>query len=81
MIITVDERIRDEKLRCDIINREASKLSALLLGKTNKYEYVRAEKTLPLDQSRIIEKAKFIYPPVEKACKKQSKVVNNHRDK
>ena len=80
MIITVDERIRDEKLRCDI-NREASKLSALLLGKINKYEYVRAEKTLPLDQSRIIEKAKFIYPPVEKACKKQSKVVNNHKDK
>ena len=80
MIITVDERIRDEKLRCDI-NGEASKLSALLLGKINKYEYVRAEKTLPLDQSRIIEKAKFIYPPVEKACKKQSKVVNNHRDK
>lgn len=80
MIITVDERIRDEKLRYDI-NREASKLSALLLGKINKYEYVRAEKTLPLDQSRIIEKAKFIYPPVEKACKKQSKVVNNHRDK
>ena len=80
MIITVDERIRDEKLRYDI-NREASKLSALLLGKINKYEYVRAEKTLPLDQSRIIEKAKFIYLPVEKACKKQSKVVNNHRDK
>ena len=80
MIITVDERIRDEKLRYDI-NREASKLPALLLGKINKYEYVRAEKTLPLDQSRIIEKAKFIYPPVEKACKKQSKVVNNHRDK
>ena len=80
MIITVDERIRDEKLRYDI-NREASKLSALLLGKINKYEYVRAEKTLPLDQSRIIEKAKFIYPPVEKPCKKQSKVVNNHRDK
>ena len=80
MIITIDERIRDEKLRCDI-NRETSKVSALLLGKINKYEYLTTKKTLPLDQSRMIEKAKFIYPPVEEACKKQSKVVNNHKDK
>ena len=37
--MTIDEKIREEKLQHDI-NREAAKLSALSSGKINKYEYL-----------------------------------------
>ena len=35
--MTIDDKIRDEKLQYDI-NREAAKISALLSGKIDKYE-------------------------------------------
>ena len=35
----IDQKIRDEKLQYDI-NREAAKISALPLGKIDKYEYL-----------------------------------------
>ena len=35
----IDQKIRDEKLQYDI-NREPAKISALPLGKTDKYEYL-----------------------------------------
>ena len=34
--MTTDDKIRDEKLQCDII-REAAKLSTFLSGKIDKY--------------------------------------------
>ena len=37
--MTIEDQIRDEKLQHDI-NREAAKLSALSLGKIDKYEYL-----------------------------------------
>ena len=37
--MTIDEKIREEKLQHGI-NREAAKLSALSSGKINKYEYL-----------------------------------------
>ena len=37
--MTNDDRIQDEKLQDDI-NREAEKISALLSGKIDKYEYL-----------------------------------------
>ena len=37
--MTNDDRIKDEKLQDDI-NREAAKISALLSGKIDKYEYL-----------------------------------------
>ena len=37
--MTNDDRIKDEKLQGDI-NREAEKISALLSGKIDKYEYL-----------------------------------------
>ena len=37
--MTNDDRIKDEKLQDDI-NREAEKISALLSGKIDKYEYL-----------------------------------------
>ena len=43
--MTID-KIRDEKLQYDI-NREAEKISTLLLGKINKNEYFTGEEILP----------------------------------
>ena len=44
--MTIDDKIRDEKLQYDI-NRKAAKISALLSGKIGKYEYLTGEKILP----------------------------------
>ena len=56
--MTIDDKIRDEKLQCNI-DRKAAKISALLSGKIDKYEYFTGKEILPSDQSRIIEQAKF----------------------
>ena len=66
----IDDKIRDEKLKCDI-KREAAKMSALSLGKVDKYEFLTDEKIQPSDQSRIIDQAKLIYSPLGKAFEKQ----------
>ena len=50
-------KIRDEKLQYDI-NRKAAKMSAVSLGKIDKYEYLAGEKRLLSDQSRMIKQAK-----------------------
>ena len=72
--MTIDDKIRDEKLQYDI-NREAAKISALSSGKIDKYEYLTGEEILPSDQSRIIEQAKFTYFPLGKAFKKKKKTI------
>ena len=58
LIMTIDDKIKDEKLQYNI-NREAAKISALSSGKIDKYEYLTGEEILPSDESRIIEQAKF----------------------
>ena len=55
LIMTIDDKIRDKQLQYNI-NKEASKTSAFLSGKTDKYEYVTGEEILPSYQSRITEK-------------------------
>ena len=45
----MDDKIRDEKLQCDIIG-EAATISALSSGRIDKYEYIIAEKILLSDQ-------------------------------
>ena len=65
-ITTIDDQIKDEKLQCDI-NREASKISALLSGKINKYQYVTGKEILPSNQKQIIEQVKFTYSSLGKA--------------
>ena len=40
--MTIDKKIRDEKLQYDI-NREVAKISALSSGKNAKYEYLTSE--------------------------------------
>ena len=42
LIMTIDHKIRDEKLQY-VINREAAKISALSSGKIDKYEYLIGE--------------------------------------
>ena len=41
--MTIDDKIRNEKLQSDI-NRETAKISALTSGKIDKYEYPTGEK-------------------------------------
>ena len=54
--MTIDKKIRDEKLQYDI-NIKAAKISALSSGKIDKYEYLTGEEILPSDQKIIIQKA------------------------
>ena len=68
--MTVDDKIKDEKLQQDI-NREASKTSALSSDKTDKNEYLTSEEILPSDQSRIIKQASLTDSPFAKALEKQ----------
>ena len=70
--MTVNDKIRDEKLQYDI-NKEVAKISALSSGKIDKYEYLTGEEILPPDQRRVIEQAKFTYSPLGKALEKQIK--------
>ena len=74
--MTIDDKMRDEKLQYDI-NREAANISALSSGKIDKYEYLTGQEILPSDQSRIIEQAKFTYFPLGKAFEKQTKKLKN----
>ena len=46
--MTVVDKIRDEKLEYDI-NRQATKITALSSGKTEKYEYLTSEEILPFN--------------------------------
>ena len=64
--MTIDDRIRDEKLQYDN-NREATEKSALSSGKIDKYEYLTGEELLPSNQKQIMERAKFAYSPLGKA--------------
>ena len=78
--MSIDDQIRDKKLQCDI-NREAAKISALLSGKIDKYEYFTGEEILPSNQQQIIEQAKFTYSPLGKAFEKQIKTIEDQGEK
>ena len=78
--MTINDKIRDEKLQYDI-NREAAKISALSSGKIHKYEYLTGEDILPTNKQQIIEKAKFTYSPLGKAFEKQIKTIEYQGEK
>ena len=78
--MTIEDKIRDEKLKFDI-NREAANISALPSSKIDKYEYLTGKKILPSDQSRIKEQAKFTYSFLGKALEKQIKTTEDQRRK
>ena len=60
--MTIGDMIINEKLEYDI-NREAAKISALLSGKIDKYEYLAGEEILRSAQRGVMEQAKFTYNP------------------
>ena len=65
----IEDQIKDKKPQYHI-NRKAAKILALSSGKIDKYEYLTGEEILPSNQQQIIEQAKFIYSPLEKAFEK-----------
>ena len=76
--MTIDDR--DEKLQFDI-NNEAAKVSALLSGKIDKYEYLTSDQIIPRNQKRVREKTKFVYSPLGKAFEKQIKKQLKNKEK
>ena len=73
-------RMEDEKLQYGI-NRKAAKISVLSSGKIDNYEYLTGEEILPSNQKHIIEQAKFTYSPLGKAFEKQTKTIEDQREK
>ena len=67
--MTIDDKMRDEKLQYDI-NRESAKIWKLWSGKIDKYEFLTGKEILPSDQSRIIKQANLIYSPLGTAFEK-----------
>ena len=78
--MTIEDRIKDEKLQYDI-NREAAKISALSSGKLDKYGYLTGEEIIPSNQQQIIQQAKFNYSPLGKAIEKQIKTIKDQGEK
>ena len=78
--MTVDDKIRDQKLQYDI-NREVAKISELSSGIIDKYEYLTGEELLPPDQRRDIEQAKFTYSPLGKTLENQTKTIEDQGEK
>ena len=74
--MTVNDQVRDEKLKYDI-NREETKISALTSKFFHKYQYLTGEDILPSNQQQIIEQAKFTYSPLGKAFEKQIKTTED----
>ena len=70
--MTIEDKIRDEKLQYDI-NKEASKILALSSGKIDKYEYLTSKEILPSNQQQITEEDKFTYSPLGKALENKQK--------
>ena len=78
--MTIDEKIRDEKLQCDI-NREAAKISAFSSNKIHKCKYLTGKDILPSSNQQIIEQARFSYSPLRKAFEKQIKTIKDQEKK
>lgn len=53
MIMTINKKIKDGKLQCNI-NRQAAKIFAPLSGRTDKYEYLTGEEILASGLGQII---------------------------
>ena len=78
--MTIDDKIRDEKLQYDV-NREAAKILALSSDKIHKYEYLTGENILPSSNQQIIEQARFTYSPLGKAFEKQIETIKDQGKK
>ena len=74
--MTINDRIRDEKLQYDI-NREAAKISVLSSDKTHQYEYLTGKDIFLSYQQQIIEQAKVTYSRLGKTFEKQTKTIED----
>ena len=74
--MTIDDKIKDEKLQYDI-NREGAKISALFSRKIDKHQYLTGGEILPSDWSRIIEQATFTYSPLNKVFDLKNKTIED----
>ena len=74
--MTINDRIRDEKLQYDI-NREAAKISVLSSGKIHQYEYLTGKDIFLSYQQQIIEQAKVTYSRLGKTFEKQTKTIED----
>ena len=74
--MTIDDKIRDEKLPYDI-NKEAAKIPVLSSGKTDKYEHLTGQEIVPSNQRQIIEQAKFHILPLGKRLKNKQKQLKS----
>ena len=74
-------KIKLEMKNYNDINREAAKISALLSGKIDKYEYLTGKEILPSNQQQTIEQAKFTYSSLGKAFEKQTKAIEDQGEK
>ena len=76
LIMTVDDKIRDEKNCNMILTEKQQKYQHYHREKYEyeylDYEYLTSEKILPSYQRQIIEQAKFKYSPLRKAFEKQT---------
>ena len=72
--MTIDDKIRDEKLQ-----QRSFKISTSSLGNIGKYEHLTGEEVWPSNQRQIIEQAKFTYSALSKAFEKQVKAIKDQR--
>ena len=77
--IIFDDKITDENLQ-HYKTREAKKISVILSGNLDKYEYFIDEKILPSDQSRMLKKVKFTCYPLGKDLENQIKLLKNKKE-
>ena len=89
VFMTINDKIKDEKLQYDI------KMAAALLGNyleydkyeqikilnKDEYDYQTGEEILPLQQHKIMQEAKFFYLPHGKELEKQTKTINENGKK
>ena len=78
--MTVNDKIKDEKLQYDI-NRGTAQISALSSDKIDKFEYHAGEEICSFSERKIIEQAKFTYSSLGKTFKKQIKTIEDQRKK
>ena len=76
LIMTIDDKIRYEKLQYDF-SREAAKILVLSSGTIDQYKYITGEEILSSNQRQLIEQAKFIYFLLGKAFEKQIKTIED----
>ena len=78
--MTIDEKIRDEKLQYDI-NRKAAKISAYLLEILININILQVNKYYLSIIKEVIEQAKFTFSHISKVFEKQIKTIEDQGEK